>query len=341
MRTTSLSLALALALPVLAAPAAQAQDKVGTTAAAFLGIGVGARATAMGNANVAAAQGPSALYWNPSAVTDMAQSGVEFSTTDYLPGTRFSNASAVIRAGRAGHFGVSVTNLNYGEEMVTTIERPDGTGEMWDASDLMVGVSYARALTDRFSIGGTVKTIRQQIYRESSTGFALDLGLLYRIPYRNTRLGMSMTNFGTDMRLSGPDLRQAIDLDPNTNGGNDRLEGELTTGEWSLPLSYHVGLSMDAYRQGDHALTLTADAAAPSDNAQNVSVGGEYAFRNLFYLRGGYRQAFASTEYDQGWAVGAGVRYGFGTRYALRADYVMQEMEPFGKPQTLSVGFTF
>lgn len=337
MRTTSLSLALALLLPA----AAQAQDKVGTTAAAFLGIGVGARATAMGSANVAAAQGPSALYWNPSAITDLPTSAVEFSTTAYLVDTRFSNASAVLSLGSAGHLGLSVTNLSYGEDLVTTVDRPEGTGERWSASDLMVGVSYARPLTDRFSVGGTVKAVRQQVYREAATGFALDLGLLYRIPYRNTRLGMSMTNFGTDMKLAGPDLRQAIDLEPGTNGGNDRLPGELTTDKWALPLSYHVGLAMDAYRAGDHSLVATADAAAPSDNAQNVSVGAEYAFKNLFYVRGGYRQAFTNSAYDQGWSAGAGLRYSLNPRMALRADYVFQEMEPFGTPQTLSVGLTF
>ena len=59
MRTSLLALA---ALPLVAG-SASAQDKVGTTAAAFLGIGVGARAMAMGESQVAAASGPSALYW--------------------------------------------------------------------------------------------------------------------------------------------------------------------------------------------------------------------------------------------------------------------------------------
>ncbi|MBE2186842.1 MAG: PorV/PorQ family protein [Rhodothermales bacterium] len=338
MRSIFLSVA---AVGLLLPGVGQAQDKTGTTAAAFLGIGVGARATGMGSANVAAAQGPSALYWNPSGITDMSQSGIEFSTTAYLVDTRFSNASAVLDLGQMGHLGLSVTNLNYGDDLVTTVDRPDGTGERWSANDLMVGVSYARALTDRFSVGGTVKAVRQQIYRESATGFALDLGVMYRIPFRNTRIGMAMTNFGTDMQLAGPDLRQAIDLDLNTNGGNDRLEGQLSTSAWALPISYHVGVAMDAYRSGQHALLVTADAAAPSDNAQNVSVGGEYAFRDLFYVRGGYRQAFTKSQYDQGWSAGAGIRYAVSNRYALRADYVFQEMEPFGTPQTLSVGFTF
>ncbi|MDZ7797852.1 MAG: hypothetical protein U5N56_12845 [Candidatus Marinimicrobia bacterium] len=54
--------------------------------------------------------------------------------------------------------GVSLNSLSYGDwEEVTTVESPDGTGEYWQASDMALTLSYARNLTDRFSIGGSVK----------------------------------------------------------------------------------------------------------------------------------------------------------------------------------------
>lgn len=340
MRTTALvlpALAVALALPHPAA----AQDKTATTAAAFLGLGVGARAMAMGESQVAAAEGPSALYWNPSAITDMATSGAEFSYTQYLVGSSFQNAAVVVNAGQIGHFGVSVTALSHGEEEVTTIEAPDGRGERWDAMSMAVGLSYGRALTDRFSVGGTAKFVQERIWNSSDNAVALDLGILYRLPFRNARIGMSMTNFGSDMRLEGRDLEQAIDVDPGNNGNNPYLPGALTTEAWPLPLTYRVGVTMDAYRTADYALAVSADAQAPADNRQSVSLGGEFAFKNLFFLRGGYRQAFTSNTYDQGWTVGAGLRYAFNRRLGLHADYVMQEREPFGNPSTFSVGLTF
>ena len=107
-----------------------------------------------------------------------------------------------------------MTQLDYGEEPVTTVDNPEGTGELYAARDLAVGVSYARALTDRFTIGGTAKLIRQQIYNESANGAAFDLGLRYSTGFRGITIGMAMTNFGSDMTLAGRDLRRRIDIDP-------------------------------------------------------------------------------------------------------------------------------
>lgn len=317
-----------------------AQDKVGTTAAPFLGIGVGARGTAMGWAQVASAQGPSALYWNPAGITRMTASGVEFSNADWLVDTRLQHLGAVIATG-FGHFGLSVTALDYGEDEVTTITLPEGTGERWSALDLAVGVTYARALTDRFSVGGTAKLIRQSIWNETSTGGALDLGVTYLTAFRNLRIGASMTNFGTSMQLDGRDLRQAIDIDPNNEGNNPRNAGLLETDDWSLPLIFRVGVSIDAFSTGSQRLTVSADGIAPADNAQNANFGAEYGFRELFFVRGGYRQAFAQNADDSGWTLGAGLAYGFGDRLGLYVDYVFQEYDPFGNQQMFTLGVTF
>lgn len=339
MRTTSLTLG-ALSLGFLMLPDVQAQDKVGTTAAPFLTLGVGARGVGMGSAQTAGAEGPSALHWNPAAVTSMPGSGAEFSTTSWLVGTTFQHAAVVYDGGSLGRVGLSVTALDYGSDEVRTIDRPDGTGEQWDGLDLAVGASYARSLTDRFAVGGTVKFVQQRIWNEADNGIALDLGVNYLTAFRGLRIGAAMTNFGTDMQLKGRDLRQAIDIDQNNNGNNPRNPGYLETDTWALPLTFRVGVSMDAYRTGEHRLVVAADALAPGDNAQAASFGAEYGFRDLFYVRGGYRQAFTAQTSDQGWAAGFGLRYGFG-RFQIRGDYVLQEMQPFGNPQTFTIGVGF
>ncbi|MDZ7797853.1 MAG: hypothetical protein U5N56_12850 [Candidatus Marinimicrobia bacterium] len=46
-----------------------AQDKVGTTAANFLNVPVGGKAAAMGGAYTAVADDPTALFWNPGAIS--------------------------------------------------------------------------------------------------------------------------------------------------------------------------------------------------------------------------------------------------------------------------------
>ena len=332
-----------LAAPALV-PAASAQDKPGTTAAPFLLLGTDARGAAMGSAQTATATGAPALHWNPAGIASEAgvagRGDAVFSSSEWLVESRHSYVGATLAAG-VGTFGISVTQLDYGEEPVTTVEDPEGTGELYSASDLSVGLSYARALTDRFTIGGTAKLVRQQIYNESANGAAFDLGLRYQTGFRGVAIGMAMTNFGSDMKLAGRDLRIRADLEPDETGNNDDLPGALEVNAWAMPLAFNVGLAADAYRAGDIALTVTAEGQAPTDNSQSASFGGEFAFRELLFLRGGYRQAFSSVSEDGGWTLGFGLNADLSDRLGLRVDYVFQEYQPFGTPQMFTVGVTF
>lgn len=331
---------LAVLLALLVVQPALAQDKVGTTAAPFLGLGVGARGTAMGGAQVAQAQGPSALYWNPSAITAMTTNGAEFSNSEWFVDSRLQHAALVFNAGGLGHFGVSITALDYGDEPVTTVENPDGTGELWDALDLAVGVSYARPLTDRFAVGGTLKFVRQQIWNESAAGGALDLGVTYDTGFQGIRIGMAMTNFGTDMKLAGPDLRQPIDVSPGQSGNNDRIGANLEVDGWAMPLIFRVGVSAVPFQSAEQRVTVTADGTAPADAAQSANFGAEYAWREILFVRGGWRQAFGPAD-DGGWTAGFGLQYALNRRLAGYFDYVFQNYEPFGTPQMFTLGVTF
>jgi len=341
------ALAAVCGIAALAAAPAGAQDKPGTTAAPFLALGVDARGAAMGSAQSATSAGAAALYWNPSAL-GLAGAGARpgsgqavFSNNEWFVGSRLQFFGVALNAGDLGTFGLSVTAMDYGEEAVTTVEQPEGTGEMYAALDLAVGVHYARALTDRFAVGGTVKLIRQQIWNESASGAAVDLGVTYRTDYRGLTIGMALANFGTDMHMTGRDLRRRIDIAPGQGGNNDGLPAELETGYWPMPLIFRVGVAADPVRSGDHRVTLALDGQAPSDNSQSASAGMEYGFRDLFFVRGGYRQAFTSISEDGGWAAGFGLKYRFDERFGVSFDYVFQEYEPFGTPQMFSLGVAF
>jgi hypothetical protein len=338
-RTLSFSLLVAALVVATSFPAA-AQSKVGTTAAQFLGLGIGARATAMGGAQVAGVEGPTALYWNPSAIANMPTSGVEFSHSPWFVETRFQFIGVVLNAGAIGHLGVSIIGMDYGETQVTTIDMPDGTGELWGAQDLALAVSYARSLTDRFAFGGTVKFIRQQIWRESASGGAIDLGVTYDTGFRGVRIGASMSNFGTDMRLGGPNLRRAVPADPGEPGSNQRIGASLEVDDWPMPLVFRVGVSALPVVAGDHRLLVTVGGNAPSDQAQSASVGAEYGFGELIFLRAGWREAFGHRG-DDGWTLGFGLRYRFSPNMAGYFDYSIQNREPFTTPQMFTLGLTF
>lgn len=286
-----------------------AQDKVGTTSAPFLGISSGARASAMGGAYVAISNDGSGMFWNPGGVAHVSSNAVTFSNMNWFVDSQFQDASVIINAGTDGNFALSIRALNYGEIDVTTIENPEGTGERFTPTDLAVAFTYSTFLTDKFSVGGTGKFIQQKIWNEKALGFAVDLGMLYQTDFKNLRIGMSISNFGTDMTLSGDDLRRAIDIAEDQSGNNDRLEGYLGVDSWSMPLLFKVGIAMDLIDTDLHRVVVALDAKHPNDNSESIDVGIEYGFNDLVFFRGGYKSLLSSQTEDQGLTAGFGLKY--------------------------------
>ena len=283
---------------------------VGTTAASFLEIGVGARAIGMGGAFVATANDASAMYWNPAGLGFLSRPEMMFVHVDWLADIDFDFAGAMFPLGQFGTLGASLTSLNMGEMLVRTVDQPDGTGEFFQAGDLALQLSYALPLNQQFSVGMNVKYIYQKIWKETANGFAVDIGTLYKTGYNGLRIGASLTNFGTDMKLSGEDLLVYHDIDPNIQGNNDRVFATLETRSWPLPLNFQAGIAMEVMQQENHRITVATEAMHPKNNTESVHAGFEYAFRELFFLRGGYRNLFLKDS-EEGLTLGAG----FSTRF--------------------------
>jgi long-subunit fatty acid transport protein len=295
------------------------QSKVGTTAAPFLGISVGARATAMGGAFTAVANDATAAYWNPSGLARMERNEFQVSHAEWLVGTRLNWFGVGFKLDENNAFGIQVNQLDYGEEQITTPANPNGTGEYWNAMDLAVSLSYARNLTDRFSIGGSFKYISQRVWNESASAFALDIGLLFHTQLEGLRIGMNIANFGTEMKLEGKDLLRAIDVDPTNAGNNPNIPGNLDTDNWQLPLIFTVGLGYDVIKSTDWMVTLASDAVIPNNNNTYGNVGAEIMWNNLISLRGGYT-AIGKEAAEESYTAGIGLQYDFGGFFA-KFDY--------------------
>lgn len=316
------------------------QSKIGTTAGQFLGISVGPRAIAMGGAYVASNDDATLLYWNPGAFQQASKSQFVFSNSDWLVDTKFRWFGFMLNLGDENAIGLSVTQLDYGEEPVTSVTLPEGTGERWSAQDLAIALSYCRRLTDRFSMGGSVKYIEQKIWNESASTFAFDLGLLFITGFNDMRLGVSMSNFGGDLTLSGRDLLKSVDIDPANSGSNKSLVGDLKTDPWSLPLLFRVGVAMDVVKTEEARLTLAADALRPNDNDESVNVGGEAGWNETIFLRGGYKSVFGK-DAQEGLSLGAGLRYKAEGLGSLEVNYAYTQFGLFGNLNTVSLAIGF
>lgn len=294
--------------------------KVGTTSAQFLKLGVGARAISLGGTFVAEASDLSALYWNPAGLARMNGSAVQLSHTQYLADIDYNYAAFGLDLGSMGTIAASLLFLNSGDMAVRTVEEPRGTGELFKKQDYAVQLTYGRALTDRFSIGGTVKYIREKIWHSTATATALDIGVLFTTPYERLRLGASMANFGPRMQMSGRDILFSTDPAPDQQGNVEIVNAEFLAEEFTLPLMFRVGLAWDAIRTPDYRLVTLVDAAHPNDNSEYVNVGSEFSFRDLISLRAGYRHLF-ETDGEQGLTFGGGLNLRIDKSIRARFDY--------------------
>lgn len=316
------------------------QTKIGSTAAPFLNIAVSPRAISMGGAFIATANDVSSLYWNPAGASRSNINEAMFSHSRWFADINYNWAGAMIKLGGAGTLGLSLTYLDYGDIEITTLSEQDGTGQFFSAHDLSMGLTYAYNLTDRFSLGGTVKYIQQTIWNSSASAFAMDLGVLFHSDINGLRIGATITNFGTEMQMDGKDLLVQHDIDPNIYGNNDQILANLQTDEFPLPLTFRIGLAMDVLDTEDHRFTLAADALHPNDNSESVNVGAEYMFNNLVAFRVGYKSLFLDNS-EEGLTAGVGLNYDFSSDFGVKVDYAYQDFGVLDYTQHFSLGIKF
>lgn len=285
--------------------------KRGTTAAEFLSIPIGARATAMGSAFSASVDDATAIYWNPSGLSAMSKRAFTAEYATWLAEIDFNYAAVVLPTG-AGTFGFGITSLRSPEMEVTTVDEQMGTGERFTASSYAFSLSYGRPLTDRFALGATAKVVSERIWNSSATGVALDIGTLFETPFRGVRLGASISNFGTKLRMQGDDLLSIIDIDPNNRGNNESNRATLVTDDFDMPLTMRIGLAGELFQSGGNRLTLAVDALSPNNSEQYVNAGAEIGLLgDLVMLRAGYAELFLQDSI-RSFALGGGLQYRFG-----------------------------
>jgi len=317
-------------------------SKVGTAAAQFLKISAGARPMGMGETYVAVANDASTLYWNPAGITNIDMMTVGFSHTQWFAEIFHNYAGFVVPLSENDGFGVSIISLNTNEQEVTTVEQPEGAGVYYSVNNIAIGLSYARKLTNWFTVGVTAKYIEEDLYNESASTFALDIGTYLKTGFHNLVIGMCISNFGGNMQLDGRDLIQLVDINKSISGEYNP-SAELKTEPYSLPLNFRVGVSMDVIGGKDsffesdvHRLTLAVDGNHPNDNVERINIGSEYSWNETVFARVGYK-----VNYDvENWTYGAGVKLNLGNQ-KISFDYALVDYYDLGKVSRISVEIGF
>ncbi len=319
----------------------QTITKSGTTAAQFLKIGVDPRGAAMGNAFSAMDGDVSSMYWNPAGVATIGGIETMFVNSNWLVGIDFNFAAVAVNLKSAGVLGIGLTSLRVPEAQVRTVEKPEGTGEYFNANDLSLNLTYAKKLTNNFSLGGNIKFIRQNIWHAEASSIAADLGALFITPFRHIRLGASLSNYGSDMQLMGRDQKFSMDPDPNNEGNVEFVNSLYETDYFPLPLIFRVGLAGEIINTKSMRLSFAVDALHPNDNAEWVNTGVEMVIAETFFLRGGYSTLF-KPDSEEGLSFGGGIQYRlWRSSTLLKLDYSYSNYGRLENVQRISLGIRF
>ena len=302
-----------------------ASQKAGMTGAKFLSVPIGGRAAAMGQAYAGLSSDGSAVFWNVAGIAIQPGSGIFTSHTKWPADINFNAVALNFDVGSLGKLGVQYQVMNVGEMRVRTPYAPEGTGEMFRVQSMAAGVSWAKSLTDQFSMGLTFKYIQEDFTDLLAEGWAIDIGSLYDTRWRGLKIGMSMSNFGPDIAFDGM-FSNYSDL--------EEIGRSVPYDEYSLPLTFRFGIKMDVMEFSNNTKWILAtDAIHPPDNNEKVNFGTEFLLMDMFALRAGY--AFGANE--GGLTAGVGVNVPF---VGLTADMSYGDFGLLGSITNISLGFT-
>lgn len=315
-----------------------AQDKkLAQTGMKFLSVSTDARTTGFSEAVTSVDLGSaSAIFYNPSTMASIKEfSSVTIGNVGWIADIKYLHAAAAFApfGGDYGVFGVSFVSVDYGDFDGTIVANNEkgyldiGT---YSPTAYAFGIGYAKELSTKFSVGGSVRFVKQKLgtsvidvntdgsYLEednSKSAVAFDFGILYRTGFKSLNFGMSVKNFSAELKYKRETFQ--------------------------LPLTFRIGLSMDAMDlinvdKSMHSLLVSVDASHPRDYSEQIFMGAEYTFINTFSIRAG----FVSPSDENHFTAGFGVKRNI-AGLNLGIDYAYQPFGIFNDVHRFTFSFSF
>ena len=283
-------------------------ERAGLSTLSFLKNDLNPRSSAMGGASVSLDGDAFSVLTNPAAITDLKGPSYGLSHLFLGGGVNQSlfGASFPLK-NKTSALAVSINSLNSGEMEERTEFQPQGTGRTVFVSNLALGLTYSRQLSDVFSAGVTVKYIYEGIANFTNHNATVDVSFLYDTKFKNLQFAVMVQNFGGNSSLGN---NADIPVIFNRSTG---ISLEANT----VPTVFSLGLSMVPYKKEHQSLTTALQLNHPNDNAENFRVGLEYEVRQLFFARAGYKISVKGQDWP---TFGVGLRSRLGGR-PLYIDY--------------------
>ena len=277
-------LSAALVFVFLLLPASQA-FAVAEAGVPSLIIPPGARPNGMGEAFVAIADDATASWWNPAGLAFLPGRNIALMHSQLVPDLasdvyyEFIGYSNEIR--NVGTLSFSLIYLTYGTSVATNVAgEVQGEFKSWEASGL---VSFAMPIRKNLGLGLSMKFIHADyapddftLERLDGTGssFAVDAGVLWKLPSQKLNFGLALTNVGPDIAF--------IDQEQS-----DPLPITLRGGVAFFPIQDEISdllITMDI----EQSLVWLIDDSSNQRRSEIYHIGAEYKYVDLLAGRIGY-----------------------------------------------------
>ena len=302
----------------------------------FLSVGTSSRASALGEAFTAIGSGSESMFYNPSGLTNVTKDfDITLNYTNWIADIKYISGGVAWNLGTYGVVGFNMLTVNYGVINGTSLIGPDegdlyplgykDNGELNNVGAYAVGLSYAKAISEEFSIGGNIKIAGQNlgesnfgstVKENNATKLVFDAGVRYSTGFKGFVFGMSIRNFSTNVK------REEI--------------------EEQLPLLFSLGAAVNVMDVVDeefaetNPVLLEIDFLHPNNYSERVNMGLEYKFQQMIAVRLGYQ-----TNRDlASWSAGLGFNTSI-SDYDIEVGYSYSRFEFFDSVSRISLSFAF
>ena len=313
-------LLLTFAVPV------HAVEKRGSAAAKFLTLDSNARIAGLASsASSFTDLGAFAALTNQAGMVFVEGNGaVGVSYTKYFAEMTLFSAALVWNLGDNGAIGLGIQSLMSGDIPFTTATDPthlfDTAGKNFTVTGMAIGPSYARRLTDSFSVGGSAKFVSEGTSGTTTdrnvTTFAFDAGTIYTTDWHKFRIGATFQNFGPDMQFI---------LDSNA--------------KQTLPTTFRIGFAGEPATLPVGSVMVSAEIWKLREFDSVLNFGIEYWLNDYVASRVGWKAGYSGSE-DEGVSAGAGFRFAQGV-YNITFDYAYTQFTLLDDLHRISVGLNF
>lgn len=310
----------------VASGSAQEFKKLAQSGMEFLNVKADARAMAMAGAATALEMGSGSLFFNPAGMANMNSTlDLVISRNQWIVDIEHHSLSLAMQPlGKDyGTLGFTLQHVDYGELQWTMVDKATDKGYtdlgIFSPFALAIGVGYAKALTDRFSVGGQIHWVRQKLgenilpvgeagrdtVKNEVTPLSFDFGTLFKTGIKSLTFGMSVRNFSKEIRFY--------------------REG------FQLPLTFTMGISMDVMdfipnKGFDQSLVVSFDAVHHRSHPEQVMIGIDYTLLKKLSLRGGY----ISANDEDSFSFGIGLQFAnIGVDYAYTPFGIFDSVQRF------------